>query len=326
MAADQPIPLHAFLNSFTSLLDQRSAWRLEPLLKGMLFARGRQTVTSWLRANQHADDFRQFYQFLATVGRSSQPLFAELQRQVFAQLPASGRLIISLDDSPTKRVGPKIQGASFHHNPTPGPAGSDLLYGHNWVTTSYVAHHPQWGSISLPLAGKLYLSEKARAQLDPDLQQQYPFRTKLTLATELLDELAPALQKQDVPVWLVADGFYAKKDIVDKARALGLVYVTRLRHDAALYEVPSEPQARKRGRPRKYGDKIDLAKRAAHPQGWQFSEMTLYGKQQTKQTKHFVVIHRTMGKILVVLVKEEHGWVAFACTKLDATPTEALTA
>jgi len=122
MATDKTTPLHSFLNSFTELLDQCSAWRLEPLLQGMLLARGRQTVTSWLLANQHTDDFRQFYQFLATVGRSAQPLFAELQRQVFAQLPASGRLIISLDDSPTKRVGPKIQGASFHHNPTPGLA------------------------------------------------------------------------------------------------------------------------------------------------------------------------------------------------------------
>ena len=53
-------------------------------------------------------------------------------------------------------------------------------------------------------------------------------------------------------MWLVADGFYAKKEVVDKTRALGCTYLTRLRHDAALYEVPIEPKTRKRGRPRKF--------------------------------------------------------------------------
>ena len=32
------------------VLDERSRWRLLPLLLGMLFASGRRTVTTWLRA------------------------------------------------------------------------------------------------------------------------------------------------------------------------------------------------------------------------------------------------------------------------------------
>src|SRR5262245_34794991 len=34
----------------------------------------------------------------------------------------TGRLTFALDDTPTERYGPKVQGAGVHHNPTPGPA------------------------------------------------------------------------------------------------------------------------------------------------------------------------------------------------------------
>ena len=44
-------------------------------------------------------------------------------------LPLPERLLLVIDDSPTKRYGPKVEGADVHHNPTPGPADQSLLYG-----------------------------------------------------------------------------------------------------------------------------------------------------------------------------------------------------
>ena len=51
------------------VLDERSRWRLVPLLLGMRFASGRRTVTTWLRAAVLQRDYRDFYHFLQTVGR-----------------------------------------------------------------------------------------------------------------------------------------------------------------------------------------------------------------------------------------------------------------
>jgi len=45
-------------------------------------------------------------------------------------LPLPQRLLAVIDDSPTKRYGPKVEGADIHHNPTPGPADQTYLYGH----------------------------------------------------------------------------------------------------------------------------------------------------------------------------------------------------
>ena len=46
-------------------LHARNRWRLPVLLVGILFAQGRRTVTSWLRAAGVSDDFQDYYYFLA---------------------------------------------------------------------------------------------------------------------------------------------------------------------------------------------------------------------------------------------------------------------
>ena len=102
----------------------------------------------------------------------------------------AGRLVFALDDTPTKRYGPQVQGAGIHHNPTPGPAGSQYLYGHVWVVLSRVAHHARWGAIALPLLARLYVRKKDLPEL-PRSAAGIAFRTKLELAAET-GQLAPA--------------------------------------------------------------------------------------------------------------------------------------
>src|SRR5438046_4853476 len=87
------------------------------------------------------------------------------------------RLLLALDDTPTQRYGPLVEGAGIHHNPTPGPADQKFLYGHVWVTIAWVVRHPRWGAIGLPLRAWLYVRQKQSALV----QQLYgvPFQTKL---------------------------------------------------------------------------------------------------------------------------------------------------
>ena len=59
-------------------LHARNHWRLPVLLVGILFAQGRRTVTSWLRAAGVSDDFRDYYYFLAPLGRKSKSVATRL--------------------------------------------------------------------------------------------------------------------------------------------------------------------------------------------------------------------------------------------------------
>jgi hypothetical protein len=115
-------------------LHATNRWRLPVLLVGILFARGRRTVTTWLRAAGVSDDYQDYYYFLAALGRKSGSVATRLLTLVLHTLPLPDRLLAVIDDSPTKRYGPQVEGADIHHNPTPGPADARFLYGHVWVT------------------------------------------------------------------------------------------------------------------------------------------------------------------------------------------------
>ena len=66
-----------------------------------------------------------------------------------------------------------------------------------------------------------------------------------------------------LPIWVVVDGAYAKKEYLNPAKARGVTVVSRLRKDAALRTLPGPRPTGRRGRPRTYGEGvIDLAKRA----------------------------------------------------------------
>src|SRR5215472_12172886 len=67
-------------------LHGRLAWRLLPLVVGMLFASGRRTVASWLRAAGVGEGFKPYYYFLGSLGRKTPSLAALLLRRAVARL------------------------------------------------------------------------------------------------------------------------------------------------------------------------------------------------------------------------------------------------
>src|SRR3984957_10879581 len=146
-----PAELVLWITHLSQPLHARVAWRLLPLVTGMLFARGRKTVASWLRGGGLGHDFRAYYYFLGSLGRKAQLVGSLLLRRAVEVVVPEDRLLFALDDTPTARYGPHVEGPGVHHNPTPGPAEQKFLYGHVWVTLARVVRHPRWGVIGLPL-------------------------------------------------------------------------------------------------------------------------------------------------------------------------------
>lgn len=311
-------------------LHARNRWRLPVLLVGMLFAGGRRTVTTWLRAAGVSDDYQDYYYLLTCVGRKSESIATRLLALVLKTLPLPRRVLLVIDDSPTKRYGPKVEGADVHHNPTPGPADQPFLYGHIWVTISLALRHPQWGTLALPLRAVLYVRQQTRASISK--HRRWPrFATKLQLASRLVEWIAPLLKKAGKTVWIVVDGGYTKRPFLKRALKAGVTVVGRLRKDAALRDLPPKlkrGERRGRGRPRKYGkNKISLAKRAGQKRGWRTIVCTVYGEVVTKSYKTFLATYRpAAGVIRVVLVQEDHGWYAFYGTDPNANVRDILEA
>ena len=176
--------------AFGAFLDRRSAARLAWLFLGAVLARGRRTVTSWIRAAGLSTQFQPCYTTVAAAGKKAKDISARLVCEVVKPLVADlARLTLAIDDTPTQRYGPFVQGAGIHHNPTPGPAGSPHVYGHIWVVLGLLAVHPVWGVIALPLLARMYVRAKDLPAIYP--QHRPEFETKLEMAIELHDGRTP---------------------------------------------------------------------------------------------------------------------------------------
>ena len=315
----------AFL-SLAAWLHCRSAARLPVLLIGILFAKERRTVTSWFRAGGISDEFRPAYTTVCAVGRAV-PHMALSTLHAVEPLLERRRLTVAIDDTPTPRYGPEVEGAGIHHNPTPGPAGEEHVYGHVWVTVAALAKHPHWHTIALPVQAQLYIRAADIDRLPPERRR--PFATKLELAAGQLGWLRPWVRSHFEELWVVVDGGYAKRPFLRPAKQDGWVVVSRLRKDAHLCDLP--PTQRRRGQPGPlptYGkERISLAKRAAQTRGWQQVQCVQYGQKVTKTIKTFLATWRPAGGVIrVVIVQEPDGWLPYFSTKPEATPEEILEA
>lgn len=322
-----------WIRILSTALDARSRKYLPAIFLGMLLSSGRRTVSSWLKAVEVGYDWRDHYYFLQTLGRSVKWVSTELLFLVVKRIPKThvGEYVrLALDDSPTKRYGPHVEAAGIHHNPTPGPAGSEFLFGHVWVTISWLVRHPGWGCIGLPLRALMYVRAKDLEAMQRVNKAPWSFRTKLELAAELVEWCIELFRNWfGKAVIVVVDGAYAKRPFLKRMQAVGAIVVSRLRNDAALFDLPVVPEKRVKGRPRKYGkNRISLAKRGGHRHGWTSAEMTLYGKRQTVTYKTFLATYLPAGgTIRVVIVKRspdlfidaQTKWVAFFCTDVNVS-------
>lgn len=310
-------------------LDARTAFRLPIVMAGMMLAGGRRVAAAWFAAAGVGDDWDRFYHCLISTGQRTASLASALLIPVVGRVAPGpdGHLTLAGDDSPTRRFGPHVEGAGVHHDPTPGPADGEWVYGHNWVSLAVLGRHCLWGVIALPLRSLLYV----RAVDCPKLAKKYgwKFRTKHQLLVELVTWFVTAARRLGLrcKIWLTVDGAYAARPVLRPLKKLGVVVFSRLRKDAALFDLPPEREPGKRGRPRIYGkNRISLAKRAAHRLGWKSETYHCRGKEVTRQYKTFLATsHFAGGVIRVVILKFEDGsWAPYFCTDPDVDVRDIL--
>jgi hypothetical protein len=316
-----------------SVMDRRIAFRLSIIIAGMLLADDRRTASAWFAAAGVNDDWDRFYDCLKTVGWISGKLSTAvlgLVVQKFVPLIAE-RIFVGLDDSPTSRFGRHVEGAGVHHNPTPGPADGEWLYGHCWVCLAWLQTHPLWGVIALPLSSLLYVRAVDTPKLTAKYGDVWDFRTKHELGVALLTWFMQAIRAFGVKakVWLVVDGAYAARPFLLPVMALNIVVVSRLRKDACLYDLPGKSDPHKRGRRPIYGKhRISLAKRAGQSKGWSTITYICRGVEVTRQYKTFLATSQLVsGVIRVVIVRFDDGsWAPYFCTDITADVRDILEA
>jgi hypothetical protein len=314
---------HVTVMALSYALHQRSAWRLSIVFTAMLFAKGRKTITSWLRAAGIDCCYKAYYYFIGSLAQKIENIAAALLEIMIRRIYKNTNTVLAaIDDSPIPRYGPKVVGAGIHRNPTPTPDGRKFVYGHVWVTLSAIARHNNFGTIGLPLLARMYVKAKDVKTI------RLSFKSKTEQAVELAKWAYKGCNNLGKKLWIVTDGGFTRASFLKPVIEIGAVVVTRLRKDAVLYAEPKPPRKRKRGRPRKYGKRIKLANCLTNPDGWFTIKAILYGKQETKDVKLLKALYKPAGCLVQVLIVRESldCFRAFMCTDLTASAIQILEA
>src|SRR5947209_12889271 len=94
MPLSHPTPApRQWFSQLAAALDRRSAVRLALVFVGAVLARGRRTVTSWIRAAGLSADYKPVYTTVAAAGKRADAIAAQLTWQVVMPLIETAGLL-----------------------------------------------------------------------------------------------------------------------------------------------------------------------------------------------------------------------------------------
>jgi hypothetical protein len=217
-------------------------------------------------------------------------------------LPFPAEVVAAIDDTLVKKWGRHFFGLGCYPDPTDKNPGASRrrVWGHCWVVLALLWERSRGQWFCFPLGALLFVPKWV-------CSRQWPFKTKIELAVWLIERLR-FLQRLIV----VVDNLYAKAKLAAAlaGREGGGVLFSRLRSNAALYELPAPRKPGQRGRPAVRGRKVSPRQLWNRRSQRRQLKVHIYGKIVSIQAWVGVVIpSRTLGNspILVVIFPQRSG-------------------
>jgi hypothetical protein len=321
-----PVSLDGLLSLFGSCFSQPSFQTFRAMVVGQVGQTGRRTVCGMLVGARLSGvwDHCRAHRFFSRARWEPDRLGLVLAALIVERfLAGDAAVTVAIDDTLLQRWGRKVYGCFYHHDATANSERSAVAWGNNWVVVGICVTLPFLErTVCLPVLFRLWRPRRAAyAKADkPDPERP----GKPVMAREMVDLLAARLPGRRID--LVGDAAYA----TEAWRGLGaIVTVTsRLRSNAAIY-APAPERTGKRGRPRKWGARLQaLAKIAADPATqWVQHTVRRYGKTETLMLAVTCCLWEPLGPdttVRVILVKDDTkpaGYqLALITTDLTSTP------
>jgi hypothetical protein len=187
-----------------------------------------------------------FYYFLSYANFSSELLLQVTVRISLSLIPEElkpfATIFLTTDDTLQAKSGNRFD-CYFHLFDHTSKNGTSYLDGHCFVLLIInipLFWHGRIKYLSIPVGYRLY-----------DRKQ-----SKLEITASLIKSVMPLLE--DYQVILLCDSWYSKGKVIDIVKEYSnLDIIAAVRCDTVLYDLPPAPTGKK-GRPRKYGNKIDI--------------------------------------------------------------------
>ncbi len=248
-----PVRFAKIISTFAPVFVQQRTWRhAQLLLLGALLAPGQRTVSSILRivGLRRERHFVNYHRVLNRAVWSSRQAARLLLDRLISTFVSTGPIVLGVDDTIERRRGKRISAKGIYRDPVRSSKSFFVkTSGLRWLSLMLLAPIPWaqrvWG---LPFLTVLAPSERF-------CQSHYrPYKKLTDWTRQMALQARRWLPKRRIV--LVGDSSFAALDLLATLMRQGLICVTRLRLDAALYEPAAPRRPGDKGRPRKKGARL----------------------------------------------------------------------
>lgn len=289
------------ISTWTSLIQQFLPLFTQPvreifsrLTVGWILCTVRRTVTRMLPFadpdGEHAHDA--FHRFFPDARWGMVELWQIVTRILIETFCRTGTITLALDDTLFHHSGKKINGAGYWRDAVRSTQSKPVYaWGLNLVVLT-LQIQPPWGGEPLGLPLNMRLHRKQQASL-------------IELAEQMIHEVIQWFPQRLFQV--VGDGFFAT--LAGKKIAHAKI-ISRIQRNAELYDLPTKPKKKQRGRPRKKGRRLlSPEKMAQYVRTWKKVKVCERGKNRTRLVyAREVLWYRVSQKpILLVIRRDPEG-------------------
>jgi len=282
--------------------------RFREWLTGLVLNVEEHTITQSLIGLGRPGNWKALEEF-AEYGRWDQDTVERAAAQLLDA--AAGRLwhgyrVWAGDDSKVHRSSKKVWGTcTFHEYTARCPNRAGTVRAHNWVVVGALLPRPSQPAWFLPHTGRLYFRKS-------QLPAGETFQTKCELLVELLRREADSVP--DGSHLGVFDGAFAVASVVrplvrPSPGRQRVEFLTRLRGDARLHGLPTEPPTGKRGPKPVWGRRLPPPRQGGRwPGPWQHGTAWIYGRWRAVRWKEVECLWRVAGpgvKVKAVVAEVE---------------------
>ena len=226
-------------------------------------------------------------------------LWTGLVIRTFPLLRFNGRIVLVADGIKIPKEGRKMPGVKSLHQDSQSNSKAEFIMGHSIQAISVLAG-TESHAVAVPLAARIH---------------EGIVRSNRCTWT-LLDKLVRLVGALCIttPYYLVADAYYASGAVALSLLESGNHLITRVRNNAVAFDAPPQ-KGKSRGRPRLYGDKIQLRTLFSDLSLFTTDASPVYGEtgvgisylvrhllwKPTGRIMHFVLVfHPIRGKIIIM--------------------------
>jgi hypothetical protein len=233
---------------------------------------GRHTITGSLAtAGLQQADWSSSYRALQRL--PADKLFAQVQKQTLAKLGPKAAWVVAMDDSLLRKSGRLIPGCRWLRDPMSPGFSVNFTWGQRILQFSAAIPGAEGSARLIPVDWRQApLPQKPRKKATAAELGQYQATLKQANLNRVAARAIGTLRQShpEGPIHFVTDGRFTNKTLL-RALPPGTVLIGRIRKDSVLHECPIAPQARARGRPRRYGPLLPTpeALRTEETRPWQ---------------------------------------------------------